>query len=85
MNVREVAATEARARFAELLRQVEYGETVAITRHGRTVAHLTPPPHRDSEAREAAVARFRAWLERRRPVGVTTDEILDLIREGRRF
>ena len=84
MNVREVAATEARARFAELLRQVEYGETVAITRHGRTVAHLTPP-HRDSEAREAAVARFRAWRERRRPVGMTTDEILDLIREGRRF
>ena len=85
MDVREVAASKARARFAELLRQVEYGETVVITRHGRAVAHLTPPPDHDSETREAAVARFRAWRKRRRPVGVTTDEILDFIREGRRF
>ncbi|MDE0349812.1 MAG: type II toxin-antitoxin system prevent-host-death family antitoxin [Gammaproteobacteria bacterium] len=85
IDVRQVAATEAKARLAELLREVEYGGTVAITRHGRTVAHLTPPRDQERETRQAAVARFRAWRERRRPVGMTTDEILDLIREGRRF
>lgn len=42
IDVRQVPATEAKARLAELLREVENGETVAITRHGRTVAHLTP-------------------------------------------
>ena len=41
--MREVAATDAKAHLAELLRAVEYGETVAITRHGKTVAHLSPP------------------------------------------
>ncbi|MXY36699.1 MAG: type II toxin-antitoxin system Phd/YefM family antitoxin, partial [Dehalococcoidia bacterium] len=34
--MREIQSTEAKARFAELLRRVENGETVAITRHGKT-------------------------------------------------
>ena len=83
--MRQVAATEAKARLAELLRDVEYGETVVITHHGRTIAHLTPPPNSERETRQAAVERFRAWRERRRPAGMTTEEILDLVREGRRF
>ena len=37
-GMREVAATDAKAHLAELLRAVEYGETVAIARHGKTVA-----------------------------------------------
>ena len=81
--MRQVSATEAKARLAALLREVQSGETVAITRHGRIVAHLTPPPDAERETRQAAVARFREWRERRRPVGMTTDEILDLVREGR--
>ena len=32
--MREIQATEAKTRLAELLRAVEHGETVAITRHG---------------------------------------------------
>ena len=39
-----IQATEAKARLAELLRTVEHGETVAITRHGRTIAHVIPAP-----------------------------------------
>lgn len=83
--VRVVAATEAKARLAELLRAVEFGETVAITRRGRTVAHLSPPPDHRRDADRAAAERFRAWRARRPRVGMTTEEVLDLVREGRRW
>ncbi len=83
--MREVMATEAKARLAELLRAVEYGETIAITRHGKTVAHLTPATDQNGVVQRAAVERFRAWRKRRRPVGMTTDEIVELVREGRRW
>lgn len=83
--MREVAATEAKAHLAELLRTVEFGETVAITRRGRTVAHLSPPEDHRQRAEQAAAERFRVWRAHRPPVGMTTDEVLDLIREGRRW
>ena len=40
--MREVQATEAKARLSELLRSVELGESIVITRHGTAVAHLVP-------------------------------------------
>lgn len=83
--MREVAATEAKAHLAELLRAVEYGETVAITRYGKTVAHLSPADDDGGIERRAAVERFRTWRKRRRPAGTRTEEILELIREGRRW
>jgi len=39
-----IGTAEAKNRFTELLRIVEGGEPVIITRHGRPVAQLTPPP-----------------------------------------
>ena len=35
-----VAMAEAKARFADLIRRVEAGEAVVITRHGRPVVEL---------------------------------------------
>jgi prevent-host-death family protein len=40
--VREVTATEAKAKLLSLLDEVEHGEEVVITRRGRTIARLTP-------------------------------------------
>ena len=40
--VRQVTATEAKARILALLDEVEGGEEVSITRHGRVVARLMP-------------------------------------------
>lgn len=40
----DVSVAEAKNRLPELLRAVENGETVVITRHGRPVAQLTPAP-----------------------------------------
>lgn len=44
---RKVSATQARAHLLVLLDEVSQGETVEITRHGRTVARLVPArgPH----------------------------------------
>ena len=40
----EVSTAEAKNRLPELIRAVEGGEQVVITRHGRPVAQLGPPP-----------------------------------------
>ena len=40
----KVSTAAAKNRFAELIRAVEAGERVVITRHGKPVAQLAPPP-----------------------------------------
>lgn len=40
----DVSIAEAKNRLPELIRAVENGEQVVITRHGKPVAQLTPPP-----------------------------------------
>ncbi len=79
--MREIRTTEAKARLAELLRAVETGETVAITRRGKPVARLVPVPGR----RKEAVARFRERRRRWRRIDVSTDEILAARHEGHRW
>ena len=75
----EVTSTEARARWAELLRRIECGETVAITRHGETVAHMVPA------GRWRAVDRFRRRRDSWEPAGMSTGEILRARHCGHRF
>ena len=68
-----------RNEFPALLRRVAHGETVTITRHGKTVAALSPPPVRPrpcwTERAERLAALFPAPLK-----GAT---VADLISEGR--
>jgi prevent-host-death family protein len=40
----DVSVAEAKNRLPELIRAVEAGESVVITRNGKPVAQLTPPP-----------------------------------------
>ncbi len=40
----EFSTAEAKNRLPELIRLVEAGEVVVITRHGRPVAQIGPPP-----------------------------------------
>jgi len=40
----DVSIAEAKNRLTELIRAVEDGETVVITRHGKPVAQIAPPP-----------------------------------------
>jgi len=40
----DVSIVEAKNRLPELIRAVENGEKVVITRHGKPVAQIAPPP-----------------------------------------
>ena len=75
--VPQVQATEAKAHLAALLRRVEGGATIAITRHGRVVAHLTPADAAPLSEREHAVQRFLEARTAWKPAGMSREEILD--------
>jgi len=47
----DVSTAEAKNRLTELIRIVESGEQVVITRHGRPVAQIAPPPAERRKAR----------------------------------
>jgi prevent-host-death family protein len=44
--MREIQASEAKIHLAQLLDEVERGETLVITRHGRAIARLVPETQR---------------------------------------
>lgn len=57
-----VGAYEAKTHLPELLKRVENGERITITRHGHPVAELVPPgaaPGRDVSAVIEDIKRFR--------------------------
>lgn len=83
--MREIGSTEAKTRLPELLRAVEHGETVAITRHGKRVAHLVPVRTEDRARRAKAVERFRQRRAGWKPVDFSTEEILAARHEGHRL
>jgi prevent-host-death family protein len=47
----DVSIAEAKNRLPELVRAMEAGESVVITRHGKPVAQLAPPPPLRREVR----------------------------------
>ena len=81
----EVSITEARARFSELLRMVDRGESVSITRRGRPVAHLVPAGAGDRALRQQAMGRFMEMRSTWRRTGMTKEEVLAARHEGHRL
>jgi prevent-host-death family protein len=47
----DVSIAEAKNRLPEMIRAVEAGELVIITRHGKPVAQISPPPPERRQAR----------------------------------
>lgn len=56
----DVSIAEAKNRLPELIRAVESGEEIIITRHGRPVAQLTGPP---AERRRARLGGMRDRIQ----------------------
>ncbi len=81
----QITATEAKAHLADLLRTVESGETIAITRHGKTIAHLVPANSLERNARQTALERFEKRRERWKRVKASRAEILAWRHEDHRF
>jgi prevent-host-death family protein len=79
--MREVGIYDAKTHFPRLIDDVEKGESVVITRHGKPVARIVPieePPMSVEEA-IAAIHEFR----KSHPLnGISIRELID---EGRRF
>jgi len=55
----DVSTAEAKNRLPELIRMVESGELVVITRHGRPVAQIVPPP---AERRKPVLGGMRGQI-----------------------
>ena len=66
--MRTVTAREANQHFSKLLAEVEAGETVVITKHGRPGAEFKPKPpdKRDDPAWQAAQVRLGEALDEAR-------------------
>jgi prevent-host-death family protein len=80
--VREIQASEAKTHLPRLLDEVERGETVIITRHGRRIARLVPEAERRREEIEEALEAIREL--RKRTGKITADELLSARDEGRK-
>jgi prevent-host-death family protein len=80
--MKQIQLSVAKAKLSELIDEVERGETVVITRHGKPVAHIVP----DDEARRArfdrAVDRMNERRKQTRPA--TVEEVIAWKNEGRR-
>ena len=82
--MKTIQSTDAKAHLAQLLSDVERGETITITRHGKPIARLVPASADEQEQRRAAVAELRQWRQNRLKTGMTVDEILAARDEGRK-
>jgi prevent-host-death family protein len=74
-------ASEAKTHFLRILDEVERGESVIITRHGKTVARISPEAAIDRERVQRAVESIREIRKRTKPVALA--EIFSARDEGR--
>jgi len=77
--VRTVGIFEGKTHFSALIKDVQAGETITVTKNGEPVAQIIPVPEGRSQA-DAAMERI---LSRR--VGLDDATIRELIDEGRRY
>jgi prevent-host-death family protein len=77
--VKVVGVYEAKTNFTELIREVQSGETVTVTKHGHPIARIAPinevPPIED------AIAQLKKLRESMRIDGLSVQELRE---EGRR-
>jgi prevent-host-death family protein len=80
--MKTVGVYEAKTHLAHLLDEVERGETITITRHGKAVAQLAPVAPAQRRPMAEIVEEFRSIRDSEKPIGVRMKE---LINEGRRY
>jgi prevent-host-death family protein len=80
---REVQASEAKTHLPQLLDEVERGETIIITRHGRAIARIIPEAHQRQEEIDQAIGDIKELGKETGKASI--EEILSLIREGRKY
>jgi antitoxin (DNA-binding transcriptional repressor) of toxin-antitoxin stability system len=76
----QIGLFEAKTKLSELVRKVDQGERFTITVRGRVVAELGPPPHSIKPVPQDVIDR----LMHPSIHGISGDEVLEMIREGRK-
>ncbi len=80
--MREVGSYQAKTHLPELLKAVEKGETIIITRRGAPIARLVPADRGGGDDTRAIIARMKTARARRSRVAL--NEILAARDEGRK-
>jgi len=80
--MREIQASEAKVHLAQLLDEVEKGETLIITRHGRRIARIVPELDQRQEQIDKALNDIRA--HGKRTGRITREELLSARDDGRK-
>lgn len=80
--MREIQASEAKVHLPQLLDDVERGETLIITRHGRRIARIVPELDRRQEEIDKALMGIREL--RKRTGTISLGELLSARDEGRK-
>lgn len=76
-----IQASEAKTHFLRILDDVERGETIVVTRHGKPVARISPQVETDRERVKQAMQEMRQL--RQKTGKLSLEEILSARDEGR--
>lgn len=76
-----IGAFQAKTHFSALLEQVEKGEQIIITKHGRPVARLIPETKVDRESIQHTITRIKKFAQAHTLRGIDWKTLRD---EGRR-
>jgi prevent-host-death family protein len=81
--MREIQASEAKAHLPSLLDEVERGETIVITRHGKPIARIIP----EADSRQEKIDRTLAAIEefRKTMPRIPLEDILMARHEGHKY
>ncbi len=86
IRIASYPASDAKARFSEMLERAEKGESLTITKHGKAVARIVPVV--DEEAIAQRRAAVEGWIKYRDEHDITLGPdltIKQLINEGRKY
>jgi prevent-host-death family protein len=78
----QISIREARQQLSRLLKAVEQGEMVEITRRGRVVAQLSPPSRSGNKAELRATARANLRASQS-PARTSSPELIREMRDER--
>lgn len=80
-----IASSDAKESLAQLIEDTGTGDEILIVNRGEPLARLGPPkPVHDVERAHEAIRRLREMARSVPEPKITTDEILEWIREGRK-
>ncbi|MDE1145507.1 MAG: type II toxin-antitoxin system prevent-host-death family antitoxin [Azospirillaceae bacterium] len=81
--MREVQSSEAKTHLPQILDDVERGETIVITRHGRPIARIIPETEGRQEEIDHAIEGIRNLQRKTGPISL--DELLSARHEGHKY